>query len=206
MKHIPIQYSAALLTGSLLLTTAPAFAADVEMTGARRHGGGVQISWSGPGPEPAVSNCTAFVDGENATANTLVWTFDINTDFALNIQIDDNNYATTAGGSADPLIFTDFDLDLPDNAIIESIFIDAKGRGSTGAPATKRNWRLALTKNGSTPATAWENAAWPDLPFDVNTTLSAGDGTWGLSWTAAELNSPNFGVMIADNDLATADG
>ena len=114
------------------------------------------------------------------------------------------NYNNPSSQS-ETLICTNFGFLLPSFAIVEGITIDIFGRNNNGTEAN-RVLNCKLTKDGT-------NAVGSTVAHPQNQGTNAstfwgqygGDAAlWGTAWTADEVNSTNFGVIITKANGTTA--
>ncbi|MCA9110107.1 MAG: cadherin-like domain-containing protein, partial [Planctomycetaceae bacterium] len=89
------------------------------------------------------------------------------------------------------LRLTDFNLDIPNSATVEGIEVTLL---TTGSDNPDNGLGIRLTKNGitavGTPASStgsWETG---------NISIGGAADLWSTTWTAAEVNSANFGMII----------
>ncbi|PIP83460.1 MAG: hypothetical protein CO113_12440 [Elusimicrobia bacterium CG_4_9_14_3_um_filter_62_55] len=115
-----------------------------------------------------------------------------------NIQTDNGIYAIFAGTTQDWLTVKTFGFAIPTSSLIDGIEISVNGNGE-GNSTGQRTFDMSLTKDGSTPTGLLVSAAL-DKTTDADVALSTAGAGWDTTWTAAEINSANFGVMIRDND------
>jgi hypothetical protein len=121
-----------------------------------------------------------------------------------NITAYDSNLATYNNTTQDWLRATSFGFSLPAGANI--LGIEVRIIGSAPDPdAVDRMIKVALTKDGTTPATAATNSVVLNNTIETTAILGRHDDLWGTTWTKAEVESANFGVLIADNDTTAAE-
>jgi len=114
------------------------------------------------------------------------------------VQGNDGFYATYNNAGENYLVIKTFGFSIPSGAIIDGIQVVVNGL-SVEAQTARRQFRLALTKDGSTlSGTEKIDLTLPTSDGDV--TAGSGTDLWGGTWTRAEINDTNFGVMIRDND------
>lgn len=121
-----------------------------------------------------------------------------------NAKVEDGNLATCStvgpgggGGTPNQLNLTNFGFTIPNGAVIDGIYVEAKVQttGGTSGNDTGRVW--LLYNGGSTNPV--------DTPNDGQTWsatlnwIAHGDITtlWNRSWTPAEINHTNFGASLA---------
>jgi hypothetical protein len=90
-----------------------------------------------------------------------------------------------------------FGFNIPANAVICGIALKLEHRqeGANGTSSVKDN-AVYLTK---TSGLAGTNHAfpWDWTSFYANVVHGSSSDTWGTTWTAADINSPNFGAVIS---------
>jgi hypothetical protein len=95
------------------------------------------------------------------------------------------------------LYVQNFGFNIPANAIICGIALklEHKQEGASGTSSVKDN-AIYLTK---TSGLAGTNHAlpWDWTSFYANVVHGSSSDTWGTTWTAADINSPNFGAAIS---------
>jgi hypothetical protein len=136
--------------------------------------------------------------GANVSAGvgTVAWTN------PLNINADDNENAQvvlSAGQISEYLRGTNFGFDIPTGATIEGITVTI-GRSSSGNGSKPiRDHSLMLVKDGSLVGTdnADSGVKWPPNDHENLITYLPADPLWGTTWTAADINSPDFGVALS---------
>lgn len=106
----------------------------------------------------------------------------------------DGNVGPGGGGhDAFPLEVSDFDFNIPANAIINGIMLEAKVSGTAGGDR-----QIYLTYDGGTTGansnTPDFGQAWPGSLTWL--TWGGGDQLWGREWTPAEINDPAFGAGL----------
>jgi hypothetical protein len=105
----------------------------------------------------------------------------------------DNSRAHSNGDNANPLFTSGYGFGLPAGAEVQGIRVFI-ARNAEGAVSDKA---VALPK-GNPKA----NGAWPAGPYTgpfVTTTYGSPVDLWGATWTAADINSPSFGVSLEVN-------
>lgn len=117
-----------------------------------------------------------------------------------NALVEDGSYAVYNTTTAQPLVLTTFNMTgagLTAGDTVTGITVYLHGLATSGLV------NVALTKTGNTTvAGTAKTVAMPvaDNWVAVNTTPT---DLWGTTWSAAELQAANFGVIVKDND-ATA--
>ncbi len=122
-----------------------------------------------------------------------------------NIYAKDNvwaSYNVAGNGSSTALNATGFGFNVPAGSTINGIRVTVVHKGSINNNIKDQTIQLlkAGTVVGSNKAstTGWSNNS-------QNATYGANNDLWGTTWTAADVNDPNFGVeIIARDSNATA--
>jgi Tfp pilus assembly protein PilX len=113
-------------------------------------------------------------------------------------------YSVPAHGQSNTLTVRDFDFAIPSNAIIRGI--DVEVDRYAGASYSLDDYTVYLTKDGVNTVGS-NHAAWGDWGTSPYTrSYGSSSDLWGTTWTAAEINSANFGVRFrvdSDSDYAT---
>ena len=132
---------------------------------------------------------------EGQTASGTNWTT------PSNALADDANYAVYNTTTQDWLKISNFGLFVPAEAL--GIRVSIKGYG-TGATDASRTIKVGLSKDNANTIGDIKTVV---LNKDSATQVTVGGGTalWGTTWSAAELNSSNFSVFIADNDVTASE-
>lgn len=98
----------------------------------------------------------------------------------------------------DLLCVQNFNFNVPLNAVICGIAVKLEKMQNGASPgfSTVVDNKVRLLKNGSMVGS---NLAynWPWTNYYSNIVYGGSSQTWGYSWTAADINSPNFGVGIS---------
>lgn len=107
---------------------------------------------------------------------------------ATDVNITHNYYTSNT------LRLTGYELDIPTNATINGIKVALTTTGSTATSAAS----VLLTKNGTTAvgSGASSTGSWSS----GSVVYGGSTSQWGTTWTPAELNSGNFGVLISIDD------
>ncbi|MBJ6752231.1 CxxxxCH/CxxCH domain c-type cytochrome [Geomonas anaerohicana] len=118
-----------------------------------------------------------------------------------NAYADDNVYAVYNTTTQQPLVLTGFNTTaagLTAGDTITGISVTVHGLAASGLI------NVALTKTGT--ATAVGTAKTATLPTTDGTVMVNTTPTdlWGTTWTVADLQSANFGVIIKDNDTTAS--
>ncbi|GFO66097.1 CxxxxCH/CxxCH domain c-type cytochrome [Geomonas paludis] len=118
-----------------------------------------------------------------------------------NALVEDSSYAVYTGTTAQPLVLTTFNMTaagLTTGDTVTGITVALHGLNTTGLV------NVALTKTGNT--TVAGTAKTVTMPTTdgwvmVNTTPT---DLWGTTWTPAEIQAANFGVIVKDNDTTAS--
>ena len=107
----------------------------------------------------------------------------------------DNQRASYTGGTADTLYNTDFNMGIPADATIDTIFLTTEAQGSA-SQAARRRLKGCLTKDGTT--IVGETVNHNHARDSDNIIRSTGPTTplWNTTRTAAEVNASTFGIVI----------
>lgn len=146
--------------------------------------GAAKAESDGPNSPGAVANDASF--------GTAAWTL------PGNAAASDNVYAQAAPGGTPTqyLKATDFGFSLPAVAAVKGILVQIEKRSLGGSVSDAR---VRIVKNGVVgSAERADAAAWPAS----DTVVSYGGATdlWGETWTAADVNAADFGVVISATD------
>lgn len=105
----------------------------------------------------------------------------------------DNQRSVYTGTSGDTIYVTNFTMGVTADATIDSIFVTTEGHG-TATQAARRRLKVQLVKDGKTVVGESGNFT---HALDTDDTQRQTGGTtplWNTTWTAAEVNSTNFGI------------
>ncbi len=121
-------------------------------------------------------------------------------------QAQDSSYATASvndGESTDPLQCTGYGFAIPAGAVINGITVTLWRLASNNSCCT--DLQMQLVKAGTIQATDRSTATFYPT---ANTAEAHGSATdlWGTTWTAADINNANFGVVYAGQKTVTAGG
>jgi hypothetical protein len=139
--------------------------------------------------------------GPNSPGNVSSVAFDLTQSVWGNVdgaKTSDNNYATSAplANGTGYLLAGTFGFAIPSPAQITGIEATVE-KGS--AAATVSDLRVRIVKGGVVGATDRSDAdPWPTT--DTIVTYGGPNDLWGETWTAADINSIDFGVAIAAQD------
>lgn len=116
-----------------------------------------------------------------------------------------SSYQIPRGGSSDTIYAHNFGFTLPTNAKITGIKVTVDRGASPSSCIT--DYTVRLVKNGvavgDNKADQCDNCEWPYYWWDRTTSATYGGNgdMWGISWTASDINSLNFGFHLsAQND------
>lgn len=118
---------------------------------------------------------------------------------ASNVSASDNIYATfgnlpnPAGAFTDYLVVTGFGFSVPPGATISGIVVEVERSDPNGRTADNS---IRIVKNGVISASEYGNSATYSFSDNSQSFGNAGE-LWGESWTAADINSPSFGIAIS---------
>lgn len=151
------------------------------------------IAKPGTAPTIVINNQSSKLPGSAAGTN---WTT------PTNALTSNDSYAVYNNTAQDDLRLTNFGFSLPTTVTILGIKVDIEGNGSSGT-AAQRQIRVGLTKDGTTLAGTRTTGV--ELPAsDGTVTVGGPTSLHGTTWTKAEIESSNFGVLISDNDTTAA--
>ena len=114
-----------------------------------------------------------------------------------NVKTSNNVYATVSLSKNEPtsqyLQVTNFGFGLPEAVEILGIIVTIE---KSASPSYIKDSRVSLVKKGSVQATNKALASpWPGS--DENVTYGSASDLWGSTWSGADINASNFGVVIA---------
>jgi CSLREA domain-containing protein len=126
-------------------------------------------------------------------AGTATWTS------PENAHRSDNAYATTAveGTTSEYLYCRNFGFSLPAGAVIRGIVVDIERRSDSTSDGGSRDASVRLVNAAGTPV--GNNGATTTI-YTTSDLVEAHGGLsnlWGVSWTAADINDADFGVVFA---------
>jgi|GEM_PF-1761677 len=108
----------------------------------------------------------------------------------------DNICAERTGAAGGALDLTSFGFTIPDAAVIQGITVEVK----MAATSSSEGVRVRLLKGGS-PTTNFQDingtAGQTDCTTSAFRTVGSPTDLWGETWTAADINSANFGVRLS---------
>lgn len=110
---------------------------------------------------------------------------------AADLALSNDVAAVHEGGDQDWLILKNLGISLT-SPTVDGIEVLVEGSGKCN---TERAIVVRLTKDGSTPVGDAKNITLP-LNTDSQQTVGGAADLWGTTWSEAEVESANFGVMI----------
>lgn len=115
-----------------------------------------------------------------------------------NVSSQDTAFVSFSNTSQNWLIINGYGFTIPTNATITGITATIWGYG-TSPTATRRQIKATLTIDGSA---TYGNAKTAIQLATTNGAITQGGAAdvWGATLTPTDINSANFGIMIADND------
>ena len=137
-----------------------------------------------------------FQEKTSANASSITGT---NWTTPTNIQLDNGAYASYNNTLQDWIIVKTFGFSIPTASVIDGIQVVVQGY-SPNTQTARRAFNAALTKDGSTVAGSAVTALQMPNPTDADVAVSSAGAFWNTTWTAADLNSGNFGVMFQDGN------
>jgi hypothetical protein len=165
----------------------------------------IQLNWVSAGDDPRVVKMYAVVHWteagsgdpqDPATASGTNWT---NPD---SVFLSDDQKAKYANAAQNNLFATNFTIGAPTDATIDSIIVDVEGNGAGNSPGS-RTIVVGLTKNGTSEAGDEVSQAMDKNTDNTYTIHGSTNNLWGTTWTAAEVNSVNFGVTLNKSSTST---
>lgn len=132
-----------------------------------------------------------------ATNSGTNWTTPENTAAA------DDAYAIYNNTSQDYLKLTNFGFYIPSDATVTGIEMIFEANG-TSVTASARQFKVTLTKDNVSAIGTEKTAIALSQGTDRYSEKGSSADLWGTTWTPAEVNSANFGIWIADNDISAA--
>lgn len=108
----------------------------------------------------------------------------------------DNTCADRTGAAGGTLDLTGFGFTIPDAAVIQGITVEVKMAATTSSEGV----RVRLLKNGSPVGNTQDIygvAGQTDCSSSAFRTVGSPTDLWGETWTAADINSANFGVRLS---------
>ncbi len=103
---------------------------------------------------------------------------------------------------------TGFGFSIPDNAQIDGITVEwEESEGATQANGGIKDNAVRIVKGGVIGATDKSNANfWPAPASEAFVSYGGAADLWGETWTAADINSANFGAAISAKDVKVSGG
>jgi hypothetical protein len=122
-----------------------------------------------------------------------------------NVLTSNNIYATAlhcacCDAQTNCLRATNFGFALPSGAVITGITVQIEKRGSFGSNVQDNG--LRLLKGGVEVGSNYAQFGIPWGTLDSYYTYGGCLNLWGTTWTPADINSPNFGLVFASIDYA----
>ena len=136
----------------------------------------------------------------DATVGTIVWG---NPNEA---KASDNIWAIAPGdGISEYLLCTNFGFSIPDGATIDGITV-AVEKNSFDSQFGVTDEHVKIVKGGSIGTTnkADTGTEWPTT--DGTATYGGVSDLWGETWTAADINASNFGIVVSSDSSAGIGG
>lgn len=118
-----------------------------------------------------------------------------------NVVSSNDTYATATllgtSFSTEDLRATNFGFSVPGTATIDGITAEVERKSTTASSTTGKDQTVSLTKNGTSAAGANKAAAgaWPSS--DTYASYGGASDLWSTTWTPSEINSSNFGLILA---------
>ena len=98
---------------------------------------------------------------------------------------------------------TNFGFNIPAGSTIRGIVVEVEKSSATGV--TIEDNSVKIVQDGTIGGTEQKVAgAWPTT--DAYTTYGSATDLWGLTWTSSQINSVNFGVVVACDATAAGTG
>lgn len=122
----------------------------------------------------------------------------------------DNSYATSAidpinmNGWSQYLTVTNFGFAIPDGATIDGIQVNVERKSSTYTAGTKyaQDDTVQLLKAGTAVGSNLATTT-PYTTSDVQELHGGTTNKWGTTWTPADINNANFGVIYSAKTIST---
>ncbi len=149
-------------------------------------------------PLPDAKSGNTFVNEPNPNAyssvGSTVWESPINAKFddgiKAAIDLDDEDIS-------DYLAARDFNFNIPSGAVINGISVKVKASKECGSALCQiRDYSVKLVKNGVISGNDKASISFWNYTSSYRI-YGSGSDLWGLSWTPADINSPNFGMAIS---------
>jgi hypothetical protein len=137
-----------------------------------------------------------------ALADTTTWkspTIGVGTDFTDHIEAysSDDSYASAApAGSKLSHIYYNYDLGVPDVAIINGIEVRLDYYWQPGE-ADSKSAEVRLSWDGGTSWTTVKSDSNPPISSEATVIFGGPTDTWGHTWNADQLSNANFRVEVS---------
>ena len=118
------------------------------------------------------------------------------------VFLSDDQKAKYANSGQDNMFATNFSIGAPTDATIDSIVVTVEGNGAANAPGG-RAIIVGLTKDGSSEAGDEVSTNMDKNTDNTYTIHGSTNDLWNTTWTAAEVNSSNFGVTLNKSSTGT---
>jgi hypothetical protein len=120
---------------------------------------------------------------------------------ATNAGASDNSYATfVADGKVTDsqyLKSTNFSFSIPNGATIDGVEVAIERKASSDGSTNVRDLRVRLVKGGTVQSAEDKAVTGTDWPTTDGTASYGGSSDmWSNSWTRAEINASDFGVVL----------
>ena len=104
--------------------------------------------------------------------------------------------ALLLGDDTEYLMLTGFNINVPVGMIIKGIEVEVVKSGSNGFSYSVTDHDVRIIKNGVITGNDMSlSGKWPSA--DQTFTYGSATDNWGTTWTAADVNSANFGIAIS---------
>ena len=120
-----------------------------------------------------------------------------------NVFTSNDAYAIDITFNNNDLISKTFAVSVTNGATVVGIEVLIEGNADDATPAN-RDIDVSLTKDGSTPVGTPKTDQTLNQGSDTTITLGSSSDLWGTTWTEAEVESANFGIIIARSSAAAA--
>lgn len=107
----------------------------------------------------------------------------------------DDQRSVYTGTDADSIYITNFTMGVTAGATIDTIFVSTEAHG-TASQGSRRRFAVFLVKDGKTPVGLSVNFLHAQTTDDVIRNTGGTTPLWSTTWTAAEVNSTNFGIVL----------
>jgi len=140
----------------------------------------------------------AGTGADDPAVGTIAWTN------PTNIQVAGTPYAIATavpsqGGKTHYLKGTNYGFAIPSGATIDGITVTIRRQSSGALSPFIRDSEVKLVKGGTVQTTnkAVTGTDWALAPAWGTATYGGAADLWGTTWTAADINAANFGVVLA---------